>query len=298
MKIQKSIIKLVLGLGSIPVILFVIAYLIIDILRVQNPTILDWIPFLMCFVAYLIAGLITKKVPVKFIPILLAPLYFFILMKWGDLIITLLLFAIGTLLITRNNLKKIFKIPIILLMLLWFSFCLFSEPLIIGKYEWVEVQGQKVKAQTGKTVIWNFEDNKPRKLPKINLLDAERTKVSLEQFKGKKIFITFWATWCGPCVADKPQLEKIKSELNEHPDIIFIDISLDEDFKRWESYLDNKKPQGVQLVIDENARKIYKAFGCTGIPFGVIVESDGNFEASNFFRPGGINIIKTMNNLK
>ena len=43
-----------------------------------------------------------------------------------------------------------------------------------------------------------------------------------------------------------------------------------------------------------NVRKSYKTFACTGIPFGVIVGSDGNFEASNFFQPGVINVIEQL----
>lgn len=298
MKTKTTIIRLTIATLSILVIIFSILYLISEVIRIDHVTILDWVPIFTCLTAYLTAGLITNKIPAKFIPILFIPLYFFVLMGFGDLFVILILFAIGTLLITRKKIKNLHRIFILTPMLIWFLFCLFSEPLVINKYDLIEVNGQKIEAHTGQIVIWNFHDNNQQKLPDLNLLDEMNTKISLTQYKGKKIFITFWATWCGPCVADKPQLEVIKSTLKEHPEIIFIDISLDEDFERWKAYIDNKKPQGIQLVINENPRTIYKKFKCTGIPFGVIVDFNGNFVASNQFRPQGINIIETMKELK
>ncbi|NLU39687.1 MAG: TlpA family protein disulfide reductase [Bacteroidales bacterium] len=295
---KKIAIRLGLGFLSILIIIFLILFTFDGVIRIDNVTTLDWIPIFSCSIAYLIAGIITSKVPIKFLPILIIPLYLFVLMGFGDILVILILFAIGSVLVTRDKIKKLYKILILIPMLAWFLFCLISEPLVIKKYHMIEVKGKKNKTQYGQIVVWNFNGNKPQKIPDIKLLDTNNAEISLNQFKGKKIFITFWSTSCGPCIEDKPKLEEIKSALKEHPEIIFIDISIDKDFERWKAYIDDKNPQGIQLIINENARKISKIFKCGGIPFGVIVDSNGNFTANYLFRPQVIDIIGTMKELK
>ncbi len=297
MKRRNIIIKILLGLLSIPIVIFCILYALEELIHIDNVVHLDWPPHLACFIAYFIGGIILRKEDVKFTPILLIPFYLFIPMGFGDVLISLLLYSISALVVTRTNIKRLYKILILTPVLGWFLFCLFSQPFILNHYEMIDVNGHKVKAQTHQVVIWNNETDDIEQLSELSLLDYDGNIVYLNNYKGKKVFITFWATWCGPCVSDKPQLEIIKEELYNNPDIVFIDVSLDEDIGKWRDYVRHKKPNGIQLIINENAKKFYRAFKCSGIPFGVIIESNGSFTASNLYRPGGINIIETMNNL-
>ncbi|MXX37600.1 MAG: TlpA family protein disulfide reductase, partial [Gemmatimonadetes bacterium] len=62
--------------------------------------------------------------------------------------------------------------------------------------------------------------------PDFTLDDLDGQPVSLNQFKGKAIFIDFWASWCGPCISDLPYIQKIKAEMAEQP-VVFLNISLD-----------------------------------------------------------------------
>ena len=58
-------------------------------------------------------------------------------------------------------------------------------------------------------------------LKKVKLLDLKGSSFSLEQFKGKTIFLNFCATWCKPCIVEMPTIEKAQNILNKE-DIVFL----------------------------------------------------------------------------
>ena len=58
----------------------------------------------------------------------------------------------------------------------------------------------------------------------LDLTDLEGNPVSMEQYAGKRIFLNFWATWCGPCLAEMPSMEKARQELQE-AGYVFVVIS-------------------------------------------------------------------------
>ena len=58
-------------------------------------------------------------------------------------------------------------------------------------------------------------------IDKIKVTDLENNPVDLNQYKGKTIFINFWATWCKPCLQEMPSIQKAQ-ELLKNEDIIFL----------------------------------------------------------------------------
>ena len=66
------------------------------------------------------------------------------------------------------------------------------------------------------------------------LLSMDGESTTLTAFKGKTIFINFWATWCPPCIAEMPNIQRLYNDL-DNEDIVFIMASLDEDpQKAWD----------------------------------------------------------------
>ena len=62
---------------------------------------------------------------------------------------------------------------------------------------------------------------KDRPFDKIRLKDLNDQLINLEKYKGKTIFLNFWATWCKPCIAEMPTIEKAQTILNKE-DIVFL----------------------------------------------------------------------------
>lgn len=56
---------------------------------------------------------------------------------------------------------------------------------------------------------------------KVKLADLKGNSFSLKQYAGKTIFLNFWATWCRPCIAEMPTIEKTQNILNKE-EVIFL----------------------------------------------------------------------------
>jgi len=55
-------------------------------------------------------------------------------------------------------------------------------------------------------------DSKSKKYPEFSLKNLEGRQVRLSDYRGKVVLINFWATWCPPCLAEIPELVKLKKE--------------------------------------------------------------------------------------
>jgi len=62
----------------------------------------------------------------------------------------------------------------------------------------------------------------------FTLKDLKGNKFAFDQYKGKVVFINLWATWCGPCKAEMPGIQKLYSKMKDDS-VTFIMLSLDKD---------------------------------------------------------------------
>ena len=80
-----------------------------------------------------------------------------------------------------------------------------------------------------KTVVLekaNLTERSPNAMPDFALQDLEGNVVRLSDYAGKTVLINFWATWCGPCKLEIPDLVEIQKELGDK-DFVVLGISLD-----------------------------------------------------------------------
>ena len=138
--------------------------------------------------------------------------------------------------------------------------------------------------------------------PNFELVDQNGNKVRLEDFKGKNIYIDFWATWCKPCVAEIPDLKKVEEKFKDK-NIVFLSISLDsqKDIEKWKSFI-VKKELGANQLIVENAwqSQVVKEYLVESIPRFILIDTEGNLVDINAPRPssGKTNrVINRLNNL-
>ena len=107
----------------------------------------------------------------------------------------------------------------------------------------------------------------------FTLKDMNGVDVKLDSFKGKVILVNFWATWCGPCKVEIPDLIELQREFPDQLVIVGIDV-LDE-WSRVKPFADNLKVN--YPLLDANNRKdVEDAFGpMWGLPTTVIIGRDG-----------------------
>lgn len=274
-KILIIILKLILGVFAFGLTLFILEYLLEDIIKVHELRSLKWFFILVCFIGFYFSGLITKNLSLKYIPILVIQfLPFYTIGKFHfPLNLILILFAIYGLFLARKEFKISYKYISVVPFLTLFVFYLLSQPLIIEKeYFGTNMQGDYINAKS----IWDFSNNE-KLLPDLNFYNEQNKKVNLTEFSDKKIVVTFWATWCGPCLAEKPELEKIKIEFENNESIVFIDVSFDKNSKSWKNYLKKKTPKGIQLI-SKNIRIDQTSLNISGIPHRIVVNEKGNYK--------------------
>ncbi len=64
-----------------------------------------------------------------------------------------------------------------------------------------------------------------RLAPDFTLVDMEGNEVTLSDFRGKTVFINFWATWCPPCRAEMPEIEAVYQEYKDK-DVVVIGVDI------------------------------------------------------------------------
>ena len=134
-------------------------------------------------------------------------------------------------------------------------------------------------------------DNMPKEgEPAIdfNYPDIEGNEISLTSFKGKLVYVDVWATWCGPCKAEIPSLQKLETDYHGK-DITFMSVSLDTDKEAWQKMVAEKELGGVQLWAD-GWSKITKDYAIFGIPRFMLFDADGNVVSTNAPRPSSSEI--------
>jgi len=113
--------------------------------------------------------------------------------------------------------------------------------------------------------------------------DKDGNEFSLASFKGNLIYVDVWATWCGPCKAEIPSLQKLEKEYHEQ-NITFLSVSVDTDKDAWLKMVKEKELGGTQLWAD-GWSKITKDYAIFGIPRFMLFSAEGNVISTNAPRP-------------
>jgi thiol-disulfide isomerase/thioredoxin len=113
---------------------------------------------------------------------------------------------------------------------------------------------------------------------KFTALDGR--KVELAKLKGKVVLIDFWATWCGPCVAEIPKMKAAYEKLNPKGFEI-IGISLDEEKDALLALVRQKQMPWPQFFEDQKENRFAKEFDISAIPAMWLVDKQGNLVDMN-----------------
>ncbi|MCH8840232.1 MAG: redoxin family protein [Planctomycetes bacterium] len=120
--------------------------------------------------------------------------------------------------------------------------------------------------------------------PSFDLTSMDGKSLKLGELKGKTILLDFWATWCGPCMAAMPQLQKVHESFEGKP-VVVIGVNQQEDRTDVEEVVAEKGFQFTQLLDADST--VGDAFLVSGIPQTVVIDTEGVVQAVHVgYSPG------------
>ena len=113
-------------------------------------------------------------------------------------------------------------------------------------------------------------------MPDFTLNDLEGRAVSLKDFRGRKVVLVFWASWCPDCRAEVPQLKAMQAAADPSQ-VAFVSVSFDRTFEAFRTYVQENYLGGVQLF-DPAGKKdspIAQACHVKWIPSLYLIDAEG-----------------------
>ena len=116
--------------------------------------------------------------------------------------------------------------------------------------------------------------SEPRPLPDFSFTDAEGTPRTAADFQGRPLLLNFWATWCPPCVAEMPALDRAQAALAGEG-WAMLALSSDRGGKgQVEPFYQRTGLRHLAIWLDPRGAAA-RAFGARGLPTSVIVDRQG-----------------------
>ena len=122
---------------------------------------------------------------------------------------------------------------------------------------------------------------------------------SLEDLKGKYVYIDVWATWCGPCRQEIPFLQKTE-EAYHGKNIEFVSISVDvmKDKEKWNKFVTDKNLGGIQLLADKDWKSDFvQGYKINGIPRFILISPEGKIVNADAPRPSSPELVTLLDSL-
>ena len=110
------------------------------------------------------------------------------------------------------------------------------------------------------------------------MLDMEGNEVTLASFFSKPIVLNFWASWCGPCKSEMPEIQKFYEEYGG--DVQFILVSLDDSLDTAKEFIEDEG-YTFPVYFDNTSLGGY-SYGASSIPLTYFIDTDGQMVA--YFR--------------
>ncbi len=123
--------------------------------------------------------------------------------------------------------------------------------------------------------------------PLFSYQDTNGKKVDLASLRGKYVYIDVWATWCTPCKAEIPFLQKVEHDY-EGKNIHFVSLSVDRmaDKGKWISYVTDNKLGGIQVMADKDfTSEFIKQYNINSIPRFILIDPAGKIVSGDAKRP-------------
>ena len=134
--------------------------------------------------------------------------------------------------------------------------------------------------------------------PDITGRTPDGKELSLSDFKGKYVFLDFWASWCAPCRREIPHLKEVLAYSANSDNLVVLSYSIDSKEKDWLACINNNNLIHQNWVHISTLKgwnsEALKLFGVKGVPFTALIDPDGNVVE---FKLRGEEMVKKLKNI-
>ncbi|GGN05053.1 hypothetical protein GCM10010967_45160 [Dyadobacter beijingensis] len=128
--------------------------------------------------------------------------------------------------------------------------------------------------------------------PDFSGLTPDGKKLALSDLRGRIVYVDIWATWCGYCIEEFPDSQKMQEEFKGNDKVAFLYVSVDQDTLAWKKMMAGKKvPNGLHMLHGTNGpQSIWNLYHVSGIPRYLLIDGDGRMVAAHAERPSSGNV--------
>ena len=110
------------------------------------------------------------------------------------------------------------------------------------------------------------------------VLDAPQGQVALSEHQGQVVVLNFWATWCGPCIGELPELQAF---YESHPDVIMYGVSVDQGLSRAKVEATARRYGATYPMVMDPESLVADAFGVDSYPTTVVIDAQGQISGAH-----------------
>ncbi|MDZ4740341.1 MAG: TlpA disulfide reductase family protein [Alphaproteobacteria bacterium] len=111
-------------------------------------------------------------------------------------------------------------------------------------------------------------------VPPVHFLDEQGNQVSLERFRGSIVVLNLWATWCTPCLAEMPMLDRLQQQL-KGVGVVVIALSIDRDGTTAVREFFNRNGIRHLAVYVDPTMRAQSTLATFGLPTTILIDKQG-----------------------
>jgi peroxiredoxin len=130
-------------------------------------------------------------------------------------------------------------------------------------------------------------------VPDFTLTGVDGTTYKLAELRGKYVFLDFWASWCGPCVKEMPNIKALHEAMKKRADFVLIGVNLDSERKDFKDFVDKNKIAWPQVTGPKSgAEETFDMLDGMAIPYTCLIGPDGKLITQHIFGPKTVEEVK------
>ena len=118
----------------------------------------------------------------------------------------------------------------------------------------------------------------------FKLKDLDGKTAALSDFRGKVVFIDFFATWCPPCRQSIPAVEDLHNKYKDNPNVVFLGINVGEEEQKVKDFA---KESGITYKVLLGDKNVMASYKIRSIPSFFVIDARGNISNKHVgYMPG------------